>query len=468
MRLKTFRAQTMADALAAVKKDLGRDAVILHTRTAKVGGWPGLLGAWLGLGVKSVVEIVASSDVNVAGPRVKGAAQARAADVADRVELSAPAAACAVAERTRPSSTSPVSLAAAPFAGAVEAPPPNPGAAAPVVLPVRKRGGRTEAAGEPGPQRSAVAATFAPADGAARESLESELACIKRMVGQVLQASTPAAAAPLMPEALFKHYLRLLEGQVARDVADRLVGQVRDELTPSELLDESIVRTTLLRHLAAMIPVAAGTAVAAPTRATDGRPMTIALIGPTGVGKTTTVAKLAATYKLRYGRKVGLITCDTYRIAAVDQLRTYATIIAVPLRVVLTPDEMRSACDAMADCDVILIDTAGRSQHDAARLDELAGFLAAARPHQTHLVLSSAASEPVLRKTAERFAVARPDHLILTKLDEAVNFGVLVNVAQLSQASLSFVTTGQEVPDHIEPGQADRLARLVLDGELAR
>src|SRR5262245_30768466 len=109
------------------------------------------------------------------------------------------------------------------------------------------------------------------------------------MVGQVLQAAAPSTAAPLMPEALFKHYLRLPEGQVARDLADQLVAHVRDELTPAELGDESIVRQTLLRRLAAMIPVAP--AVAAPVRAADGRPMTIALIGPTGVGKTTTVAK---------------------------------------------------------------------------------------------------------------------------------------------------------------------------------
>jgi flagellar biosynthesis protein FlhF len=462
MRSKTFRAPTMADALAAVKRDLGRDAVILHTRTARIGGW-GWLGEWFGWGARPVVEIVASADVNVAGPRPKAPPAPPAPHAGDPTDgpLSCPPlrlspAAVARAYGRAPDAAQAVSAGDGPSAQ---------------VLPVRRTGGRDAGGSAPSAPtavplrpaaRLAVPAPLAPQDSAAHASLQEELAAIRRMVGQVLQSSSPAAAAPLMPEALFRQYLRLLEGQVARELADRVVAAVRDELSPAELADESIVRQTLLRHLAAMIPAAPGTA--APSRAADGRPTTIALVGPTGVGKTTTVAKLAATFRLRYGRKVGLITCDTYRIAAVDQLRTYASIIAVPLKVVLTPPEMAAACDALADCDVVLIDTAGRSPHDAARLDELAAFLAAAAPHQTHLVLSTTASEPALLAAADRFAVASPSHVILTKLDEAVNFGILVNVAQRVRATLSFVTTGQEVPDHIEPGHADRLARLVLDG----
>src|SRR5205814_8215773 len=150
--------------------------------------------------------------------------------------------------------------------------------------------------------------------------------------------------------------------------------------------------------LAAMIPAEDQTQ--RPGQARDGRPLTIALIGPTGVGKTTTVAKLAATYKLRHGKRVGLVTTDTYRIAAVDQLRTYAEIIGLPLKVALSPTEMTTVCQGLSECDVILIDTAGRSQREAARLDELRQLLAAAKPHQTHLVLSSTACEAVLLEAA--------------------------------------------------------------------
>ncbi|HBS29849.1 MAG TPA: hypothetical protein DEB06_10470, partial [Phycisphaerales bacterium] len=319
-------------------------------------------------------------------------------------------------------------------------------------------GGGAATIGAPSPlqtvARNIVAAT-------ARSPIEDELASIKRMVGHVFR-STRTAGHPSMPEALFDCYLKLIESEVASEIADEITGAVRDELDPAELDDPAIVQQAVLRRLAGFIPVCNDPAKA--SRAPDGRPLTIALIGPTGVGKTTTIAKLAATYKLRHGRKVGLITCDTYRIAAVDQLRTYANIIGLPLKVVLTPAEMRAGVDSLSECDAVLIDTAGRSPRDHGRLDELRAFLDAARPHQTHLVLSSTAGESCLADAAARFAPLGCDRLILTKLDEAVNFGVLVNIARKVDARLSFVTTGQEVPDHIEPGNPDRLARMVMSG----
>jgi len=160
------------------------------------------------------------------------------------------------------------------------------------------------------------------------------------------------------------------------------------------------------------------------------------------------------------------VTCDTYRIAAVDQLRTYAGIIGLPLEVALTPTEMTRAAARLADCDVLLIDTAGRGPNDSARLDDLRQILAAADPHEVHLVLSSTASERVLLREAEAFAEVGADRIVLTKLDEAVSFGVLVNVMQSVGKALSFITTGQEVPDHIEEGRSQRLAELVLGAEL--
>lgn len=194
----------------------------------------------------------------------------------------------------------------------------------------------------------------------------------------------------------------------------------------------------------------------------------VAMVGPTGVGKTTTIAKLAAALKLRHAKKVGLVTSDTYRIAAVEQLRTYANIIGLPLKIAHSPEDMAAACESHADCDVILVDTAGRSQHDADRLDELRRQRDAAQPHQTHLVLAANACESVLLRAAERFRALQPDRLLITKLDEAVAFGPVVNVATRIGLGLSFVTTGQEVPDHIERARAERLARMVLDGGVGR
>ncbi len=479
----------MADALAAVKKDLGKDAVILHTRMYKVG-------AWFGWGGRAVVEITASDDVRVqargrAAPAtvsaspgssagsLAGASAGGASAAMDAVEVKgAPAVpaggARGVAGRAfrqaygGPAVSTPAANAAsAPVSGGDDRREPE------VTTHANNAANRAATSAANSPERAVARAAINASMGSPGASeageLRAELAAIRRMVGQIMQNSAHGdgdvpsrGPAMRMPEALLKHYVRLIENEVAQEIADELVAQIRDELTPGELGDEGIVRQAVLRRLEALLPVDAGACV--PGRSEDGRAMTIALVGPTGVGKTTTIAKLAASYRLRHGKNVALITSDTYRIAAVDQLRTYAHIIGVPLRVVSTPGEMRTACRELASADVILIDTAGRSPSDAARLEELRGFIDACEPHQTHLVLSSAAGEGSIMRTVERFGALNPNLVIFTKLDEAASLGVLVNVASRIGAKLSFVTTGQEVPDDIEAGRADRLARLVLDG----
>lgn len=487
MRIKTFRAQSIAEALSAVKKDLGKTAIILHTRTVKQGGI-------LGFGAKQVFEITAS-DEPVTAARLARAPKPTVETVipgalaANRPVLAKSAAASAYRRAAELANhTSAPAPAARPTASPTPAPLPADG---PQMMSVRERrlaaakadfAAQRAAAGPP-ESRSRTREEAAPAATASKPTpvqkanppetqseIQRELADIKLLVNQVLHSApttSAGVAAGAMPEALFRQYLRLLESAVSRDIADSIIGAVRDELTPGELTDEDIVRTTVLRHISSLIP-SAGTP---PLRGGMGGrggygPHVIALVGPTGVGKTTTVAKLAASYKLRHGKSVALITSDTYRIAAVDQLRTYAGIIGLPLKVVMSPQEMGAAVQSLSQYDVVLIDTAGRSQFNADRLAELREFIEAANPTEVHLVLSSTAGEAVLQKTVAAFAPLGPGSVILTKLDEAVNFGVIVNVARQLGAAFSFITTGQEVPDDIEAGQPDRLARMVLDNVL--
>ncbi len=426
--IKTYRAKTIADALVQIKKELGRDAVILHTRTIKAGGW-------FGFRRSTFTEITATTS-KAAGEFGPPRLRVRPTPATLPTDTLGPLIEAARERRAEALATS-TDAATDPAA-----------AVAPALVP-------------DSPLREVAQRIIAATE---RTPVDRDIAAIKRMVGQVLKA-TGGLRHPSMPEALFDCYQRLLEAEVATELADELVGAVRDELDPSELADPAIVHQSVLRRLAAYIQTSTDSLRVA--RAPDGRPTTIALIGPTGVGKTTTIAKLAATYKLRHGKRVGLITGDTYRIAAVDQLRTYATIIGLPFKVVLTPAEMASACDALSENDIILIDTAGRSPRDSGRLDELHALVSAARPHQTHLVLSSTASHAALTEAARLFAPLGCDRVIFTKLDEAVNFGVLVNLIRQIDAKLSFVTTGQEVPDHIEPGNADRLARFVMGADHA-
>ncbi len=449
MPLKVYRARSMSEALAEVKKDLGQDAVILHTRSFKK---PGVLG----IGSRTMVEITATDDEPTAAKRPERAARRtleRSSTPAARSLSSAAASrAYAGAPRTATPAFEPAApMTSAPAVALAEAPPHQ------TSQPAR------EAGASAGVLRVAPSRQDKPRTDPA---LEDELHSIKRMLGRILTSSnTQSQGRGAMPDALFEHYLALTEQSVASDIADEIVGRVRDELSAAELGDSEIVRETMLRQVAKLIPAAGDSPL--PRKPADGRPLTIALIGPTGVGKTTTLAKLAAVAKLRHGRSVGLVTTDTYRIAAVEQLRTYADIIGLTLKVVSGPAEMRPALQELDGCDVILIDTAGRSQHDGDRLSELRSYLDEADPHETHLVLSTTSAEAVMLRAAERFAELRPNRLILTKLDEAVNFGVLLSVTRKAEMKLSYVTTGQEVPDHIEAGRPDRLSRLILGGQLA-
>lgn len=436
MTLRTYRARTMADALTEVKKDLGRDAVILHTRSYRVGGW-------FGFGAKPIVEITASTGDERA-PAGVGRRDPAATSAALRRAYAL--------DRGRPSRERVV-------------------APEPVVTTSVAEDCSSDQANAP----AAVAAPVVELEPLAARiggerpiHIEQELESIKQMVGRVLHTSqaTMVDRAPrvgAMPDALFSHYMKLLQSDVAGDIVEEIIGTVRDELSSAELRDEAIVRAAVIRHIATLIPVADDV----PTCGQRDKPLTIAMIGPTGVGKTTTVAKLAAAYKLRHAKRVGLVTTDTYRIAAVDQLRTYANIIGVPLKVAMTPADMGPACESLSGCDVVLLDTAGRSQNDAERLGELQSFLQAAEPDQTHLLLSSTSSQRVLVESAERFGALSPNRVVFTKLDEAVNYGVLLDVARRIDLAVSYVTTGQEVPDHIEVAQSERVARLVLDGMVA-
>ena len=290
-------------------------------------------------------------------------------------------------------------------------------------------------------------------------AIASRMAEIHRMVGALLskQAGEDSQQLPVAVAVLKQ---ALLDQDVAASIVVELVGELCASVAGAQPVDEDLLRSRLLDLMARRLKtVSPGAPSVQP-----GKSRTVCLVGPTGVGKTTTIAKLAANYKLREHKKVGLVTIDNYRIAAVDQLRTYAEIIDVPMEAVLTPGELHRAVRGMADRDVVLIDTAGRSQNDEMRLNELRRFVETADCDEVHLVVSAAASPRVADSTVGKFAALRPNRIIVTKLDEAATFGMILNVAAATDAALSYVTTGQDVPDDIGPAKADVLAESILRG----
>ncbi len=263
---------------------------------------------------------------------------------------------------------------------------------------------------------------------------------------------------PRLPESLFRVFAELVEAEVPEAVAQELINQARAQ---GDAFDENVLKHRILRNIEQSLNIGG------PIQVTPGNRRIVALVGPTGVGKTTTIAKLAANFRLRDNHKVGFITVDTYRIAAVDQLRTYADIIDLPMEVVSTPREMRDAVCRLSHLDLILMDTAGRSPRDELKLQELKTMVTEAGADEVHLVLSASAGAQSLTTMARCFSEVGANSLILTKLDEATGLGSLLPLLDGSELPLRYMTNGQNVPDDIFAADRSKLAKSVLGGDSA-
>lgn len=197
-------------------------------------------------------------------------------------------------------------------------------------------------------------------------------------------------------------------------------------------------------------------------------PRIVLFIGPTGVGKTTTIAKLAGRYCVEEKKKVALLTADTYRIAAAEQLRTYANILETPFRIIYTPEELQAAVEDYWDCDYIFIDTAGRSHQNTDQLEkmkEMVGALKDPGNYHVFLVLSATTKYRDLQRIADCYGKIADYELIFTKLDETEAVGNLLNMKLYTGAPVAYVTCGQNVPDDMEVFNPQKTVKQILGGK---
>ena len=502
--VKTFKAESMQEALAIVRREMGSDAVILSTRQV---AHKRLLPF---LKKRQEVEITAGTAVNhrpaalasvssattsqtTASPSAlpqtpvpepepkpepvpesdtplsRAAALAKELERrnADKAQLKKSLSSLEAAASS--TASLPTSGSGSPTAIGHEAPPsPHPDHAGGTSGPVESHQPSSdplaqaaqklaESGTQPANQAAGLqAAALARNDeGDSTHDLSAKLDALQKMVENLTQKAH-FRGADEVPSELFEIYTQLIDADIDDDLARELVCTLRQNCSPEQLHDPVASRALL----SAMVE--ADVRCANPIRTEPGRRRVVALVGPTGVGKTTTIAKLAANFRLRDGIRMGLVTVDTYRIAAVEQLRTYAEIIDLPMKVVTSPQEMRRALDELSDLDLILIDTAGRSPRDDLKIQELKSLIGEADVDEVHLVMSLTASVRSIRMTCEQFEAVNPTALILTKLDEAAGMGSLLSVSREVQLPFSYLTTGQDVPEDIEPANASRVSRLVL------
>ncbi len=318
-----------------------------------------------------------------------------------------------------------------------------------------------------GGQAQAARAYAAPAPPAPPSEHVRLLEELSRKVEELVRSNQNVAQSlrrgdlPEMPAALQEAYTALLEREVPEPQARRLAQGAYEALRGEELKSPVLVRGQIRQGLERFLKHAG------PVTLTPGRCRVVALVGPTGVGKTTTIAKLATHFRHTQRRRVGLVTIDTYRMGAKEQLQQYADLLGIPMRVALTPGELKRAVQEMSDRDLVLVDTAGHSQKELLKLNEVKAFLAAAGPHETHLVLSLGSHPKNLRHVLNVYKALQVNRLLLTKLDEVVAFGSILDVAALSEHPFSYATGGQDVTERVGLADPARLARLVLGEEAA-
>lgn len=248
----------------------------------------------------------------------------------------------------------------------------------------------------------------------------------------------------------------LIDSGVDEVLAKKLMSLAWDELTPGQRRSREALVRSVSRVALSMIP-------ALPDQ--DGMPArrVVAFVGPTGVGKTTSIAKLAAHLALRKKKKVLLVTTDGYRIGAIDQLRTYAGLMGIPFRFIDQVSDLAHTIEEHKQRDYILIDTAGRSPRDLEAMHPLAEYLKKSRDVERHLVLSITTNRKDLRTAMDTFEVCGPDHLLFTKLDETKTPGPILNEIIRTGKSFSYYSDGQRVPEDLHTVTGECIMDLVLN-----
>ena len=432
MQVHTFRAESLQAALQQVRHTLGPDASILHTREKRRGR--------LAFFAKTVIEVEAAVDVPVPShfgnhprPTRGGSWENASLSATSTGQAESPSVAQPPTASHQPNAAQVASSSSSSAAAGTS----RAGTVGTVALGTVEAGNLSTA--------SDVSIEGSQAGSASAETLSA--AMLEVQADLLSSGMSPSTAAGLLREVV---------GQVTGQVAGQTIGQGSGYGAAEDLEDPWALRGRIGQRIAARLKVSGSIELS------GNKPHVVALVGPTGVGKTTTLAKIAAGFRFDLGCRIGLIALDTFRLGAVDQLLQYAELISASLEVVSSAEQVTAALQRLSDCDLVLLDTAGRAPRDTEQIVELQKFLELAQPHSTQLVVSATSSAAHVEQTVERFAVLSPTNLLITKLDEAVDFGSWLALLDRCPLPISYMTHGQQVPQDIMVASSRRLASLLL------
>lgn len=286
------------------------------------------------------------------------------------------------------------------------------------------------------------------------DKVSRQVSELKKMFEESMSSLLCGAARQVFPGCFEQVFQGLLTNGVLEVTAREIVDRTMLGVDRSLWQDMDAIRDNLLAIVADYFKDYTGEE--------SGKKERIALVGTTGVGKTTTLAKLAAIASVFEGKKVSLITIDTFRVAALDQLQAYADIISVPMDVAHTPKELKSLLDKHRSSDLVLIDSAGRSPFNKLQIAEIKGFLDVCPELKIYLVLSVATNQRDMDRIILSYGAFPISKIIFTKLDETTRCGAILNTVTSFKKELAYYTTGQNVPDDIEKPIPAQLAKLIL------
>jgi flagellar biosynthesis protein FlhF len=445
MRVKQYVVETMPEAMLQIRKDLGSDAVILSTKEIKVGGVMGMFR-------KKRIEVVAAVDKEENKQTTKPVQnQFTPVPRAFVPEAYRQTARSFVAASDESVTTNTADQNAQEKSGAA----PSMFESNNIGSDIDGGSGSSSTDHKPRPQGAdfsgSTTATKQQGSDLQQDKLLTELQDLKQMVTKLSKQGTSADP---VPEELHAIRERLTEQGVWPEVWESWFDSIQAKLSEGGLNEQDVEQAVKL-EVVHFLEERIEEGILPTTRI-------VYVAGPTGVGKTTTIAKLAAEQMFKKQRKVGFITSDTYRISAVEQLRTYASILNVPLEVVQSPGDTQRAISRLENCDLIFMDTAGRNYRNELLVSELQSLLAPVENSETFLVMSMTSKSADMVQITEHFSKYGLDKVIFTKMDETGSCGPLFNLLHRFPLKLAYVANGQNVPDDLLKPEADSLSKQLL------